>query len=235
MWQVSVIHNAQANSFSFSLYSVSCQGSRTAGWKLQWLSLLSCNSIRKASMKSIFIEPGQSCAAQWNDNEKVHKGDGLNDKFLKRCCSRWPSVQLANTHGHMGLYPQGFTLIPHHLYPGQTADCESKGISWYTVLGHPIQLLCISEGKEDMFLKHPGPRGTSTTCWITGNAVSSDTELWLPSPTGILGLWGTDQGNHERELPTLHGSAEDEELHPCAFRARQHWVLQPWELGAFVL
>lgn len=115
-------------------------------------------------MKSIFIEPGQHCAAQWNDNEKVHKGDGLNDKFLKRCCSGWPSVQLANTHGHMGLYPQGFPLIPHHLYPGQTADCESKGISWYTVLGRPIQLLCISEGKEDVVLKHPGPRGTRTTC-----------------------------------------------------------------------
>lgn len=160
MWQVSVIHNAQANSFSFSLYSAGCQGSRTAGRKLQWLSLLPCNSIRKASMKSIFIAPAQNCAAQWNDNEKVHKGDGLNDKFLKMCCSGWPSVRLANTHGHMGLYPQGFTPIPCHLYPGQTADCESKGISWYTVLGCPIQLFCISEGKEDVFLKHPGPKGT---------------------------------------------------------------------------
>lgn len=235
MWQVSVNHNAQANSFSFSLYSAGCQGSRTAGRKLQWLSLLPCNSIRKASMKSIFIAPGQNCAAQWNDNEKVHKGDGLNDKFLKRCCGGWPSVQPANTHGHMCLCPQGFTLIPHHLYPGQTADCESKGISWYTVLGRPTQLLCISEGKEDVFLKHPGPRGAHTTCWITGNAVSSDTELWLSSPAGMLGLWGTGQGNHERELPTFHGSAEDEELHPCAFSTRQHCAEQLWELGAFVL
>lgn len=224
MWQVSVIHNAQANSFSFRLYSVGCQGSRTAGRKLQWLSLLPCNSIRKASMKSIFIEPGQNCTAQWNDNEKIHKGDRLNDKFLKRCCSGWPSIRLANTHGHMGLRPQGFTLIPCHLYPGQTADCESKGISWYTVLGHPIQLFCISEGKEDVFLKHPGPRGTHTICWITGNAVSSGMELWLPSTVGRLGLRGMDWRNHERELPALCGSLGEEELHPRTFRGKQHLV-----------
>jgi len=73
-------------------------------------------------------------------------------------------------------------------------------------------------------LKHLGPKGTHTICWITGNAVPSSMELWLPRPAGRLGLWGADQGNHERELPTLCGSAEEEELHTCAFRARQHSV-----------
>lgn len=223
MWQVSVIHNAQANSFSFSLYSAGCQGSRTAGWKLQWLSLLPCNSIRKASMKSIFIVPSQNHAAQWNDNEQVHKGDRLNDKFLKRCCSGWPSVQLPNTHGHMGLYPQGFTPIPHHLYPRQTVIVnprESHDILSQVV---PFSYFASLKGKKMCFLNTRPQRSTYN----------------LLDRRQCSFKWHRAQQGHrkgnERELPTLRGSAEGEELHSCAFRARQYWVLLPQELGAFVL
>lgn len=231
MWQVSVIHNAQANSFSFRLYSVGCQGSRTAGRKLQWLSLLPCNSIRKASMKSIFIEPGQNCTAQWNDNEKIHKGDRLNDKFLKRCCSGWPSIRLANTHGHMGLRPQGFTLIPCHLYPGQTADCESKGISWYTVLGHPIQLFCISEGKEDVFLKHPGPRGTHTICWITGNSRFKWHGAVTPKHSGEVGPAGHGPEKSWENFQHFVEAWEEKNYTLALSEESSTWSLPAWELG----
>lgn len=96
-------------------------------------------------------------------------------------------VTLCTTAKHTWAYgslPSGFYPHPSPSVSRADNDCESKGISWYTVSGRPIQLLCISEGKEDVFLKHPGPTGAHTTCWIAGNAVSSDTELWLPSPAG---------------------------------------------------
>lgn len=127
-----------------------------------------CNSIRKASMKSIFIALGEGCTAQWNDNEKVHKGDGHNDRFLKRGCSVWPCIRLANRHGHMGLYPLGFRLIPCHLYTGQKAGSESKGISWYTIQCHSVQS---SEVRRNWFLKHTVPTGIYRLLQITGRKI----------------------------------------------------------------